>query len=149
MPEKARISVNRAFHNLKFPVRFVNCLLQLKMKKAGLELGRFVLNSTAGVGGLFDPADRFLKWRRPGDEDFGQTFGHYGIGDGFPIVLPILGNSNLRDGIGMVPVVLYNPLNYVAEFETSIQDFPPTGLKAHTDYTWDVIRQRSLAQANH
>ncbi|MFC1679053.1 VacJ family lipoprotein [Elusimicrobiota bacterium] len=130
VPKKARIAFGRAFHNLHFPLRFVNCLLQLKLKKAGAETGRFLVNSTAGVGGLFDPADRFLKWRRPGDEDFGQTFGHYGAGDGFPVVLPIVGSSNLRDGLGMVPSIMYNPMSYVADFETTF------ALTAGEQFNW-------------
>ena len=119
VPKRARISVNQAYHNLYFPLRFVNNLLQLKFKKAGTELGRFLVNSTAGIGGLFDPAGRYLKWR-PSNEDFGQTFGFYGVGDGFPLVLPLLGPSNLRDGLGLVPNTLLNPVSYLADFQVNL-----------------------------
>lgn len=119
VPQPARTAVNRAYTNLRFPLRFVNCLLQWKPKKAGSELGRFLVNSTAGLGGLFDPADRWLGWRAPGDEDFGQTMGRWGVGDGFPVVLPILGQTNLRDGLGLTPGFLLNPVWYLADFETN------------------------------
>lgn len=118
MPQPARTLVSRAFHNLHFPLRFVNNVLQLKFKGAGIELGRFLVNSTAGVGGLFDPADKWLKMR-PHEEDFGQTLGRYGVGDGFPIVLPLLGQTNLRDGLGMVPNYLVYPVTYLADFEAN------------------------------
>ncbi|HAH07556.1 MAG TPA: ABC transporter [Elusimicrobia bacterium] len=116
VPEPGRKAVKRAFHNLYFPLRFVNNLLQLKLKGCATETGRFVVNSTVGIGGLFDPAEHWLKWQ-PRNEDFGQTFGHYGVGDGFPLVLPILGQSNLRDGVGMGLNFLVNPVNYLADFE--------------------------------
>ena len=119
-PEPARASVQKAFHNLHFPVRFVSSLLQLKFKKTGLELGRFVVNSTVGIGGLFDPADRWLGWRRPGDEDRGQILGHYGVGDGFPFVIPLLGQTNLRDGLATIPTFFLNPVWYVADTPTNI-----------------------------
>lgn len=119
MPKAGRVAIRRGFHNLGFPLRFVNCLLQIKFGKAGVELGRFAVNSTVGLGGLLDPAEAWLDWNRPGEEDFGQTLGFYGLGDGFPIVLPILGSTNLRDGVGMAPNFLLSPVYYVADFETN------------------------------
>ena len=120
VPQPARKSVNKAFHNLHFPLRFVGSLFQLKFKKAGMEMGRFVVNSTVGIGGLFDPADRWLKWKRPAEEDLGQILGHYGVGDGFPLVLPLLGPTNLRDGIATVPSFFLNPVWYVTDTPTNI-----------------------------
>lgn len=119
VPEPARVSIGKAFNNLYSPLRFVNCALQLKFKKAGTELGRFVVNSTVGLGGLFDPAGRYLKWH-DNDEDFGQTLGHYGVGDGFPLVLPLLGQSNLRDGLSIIPGIIVHPVTYAAATETSV-----------------------------
>lgn len=118
VPEPGRVAVRRAFHNLKFPIRFVNSLLQLKFKKAASEIGCFVVNSTAGVGGLFDPAGRWLKWHT-GNEDFGQTFAYYGVGQGFPVVLPLLGQTNLRDGLAMAPNFLVSPIYYIEGFTTN------------------------------
>lgn len=118
VPEPARVAVDRAYANFYFPVRFLNCLFQGKFKGTASELGRFVVNSTAGIGGLFDPAVTWLGWERC-DEDFGQTLGFYGVGEGFPVVLPILGQSNLRDGVALVPRYLVNPVTYLAGFKTN------------------------------
>ena len=120
VPKPARKSVNMAFHNLRFPLRFVGSLFQLKFKRVGIETGRFLVNSTIGIGGLFDPAKRWFKWDRPGDEDLGQALAHYGIGDGFPIVLPFLGPTNLRDGLSFIPAIFLNPVIYVADTPTSL-----------------------------
>jgi len=79
---------------------FTNNLLQLKFKRTGITLGRFAINTTVGVLGLWDPATRWGI--REQKEDFGQTLGHYGVGNGPYIVLPILGPSNLRDTFGFV-----------------------------------------------
>jgi phospholipid-binding lipoprotein MlaA len=79
---------------------FTNNLLQLKIKKTGITLARFVVNTTVGIAGLWDPATHWGMKRQP--EDFGQTLGHYGVGHGPYIVLPIFGPSNLRDTTGLV-----------------------------------------------
>ena len=101
VPEPIRISVRNFFDNLKAPVRIVNAGLQGKFAGAGDELARFVTNTTLGIGGLYDPAREHFNLR-PVDEDTGQTFGFYGAGPGPYLVLPILGPSNLRDGIGRI-----------------------------------------------
>jgi phospholipid-binding lipoprotein MlaA len=111
LPEGARLAVGRFFRNLLMPVRFTNNLLQLKPKRAGTELVRFALNSTVGVLGLGDPAaKRFDLQAYP--EDFGQTLGYYGVGGGFHLVLPLLGPSNLRDTLGIVPDYYLDPVSY-------------------------------------
>jgi phospholipid-binding lipoprotein MlaA len=79
---------------------FVNNLLQLKFKATGITLARFAVNTTFGVAGLFDPASTMELKRQK--EDFGQTLGHYGVGNGPYLVLPIFGPSNLRDTTGLV-----------------------------------------------
>jgi len=109
IPEPARISVDNVFSNLATPIRLANSLLQFKFKKAGTELGRFVVNSTVGLLGLFDPGKSWMGWKKA-DEDFGQTLGFYGAGDGFYLVLPIFGPSNLRDGIGRVGDYFVDPI---------------------------------------
>lgn len=111
-PEIARLAVGRFFNNLLMPVRLTNNLLQLKMQRAGTELARFVVNSTVGVLGFGDPAGNSFNLQ-PYPEDFGQTLGHYGIGSGFHLVLPLLGPSNLRDALGLVPDYYLTPVNYI------------------------------------
>ncbi len=100
LPISGRIAVSRFFNNLLFPIRFVNNLLQFKIKGASIELARFTLNTTVGVLGFFDPADAWLNLD-PQKEDFGQTLGYYGAPGIFHIVLPFFGPSNLRDTVGL------------------------------------------------
>jgi phospholipid-binding lipoprotein MlaA len=109
--EDLRVLVNNFFYNLATPVRLVNDLLQLKMKKAGNELVRFAVNTTVGVGGLGDIAQAEFDIQRH-DEDFGQTLGSYGIGNGFYIVWPLLGPSSVRDTVGLVGDWFLDPLLY-------------------------------------
>jgi phospholipid-binding lipoprotein MlaA len=119
VPEDIRLSVSNFFKNLTTPIRFVSSLLQLNMKKAGNELVRFVYNTTAGVGGLADVAKTDLDIKRQ-DEDLGQAIGHYGVGQGFYIVWPILGPSSLRDTVGMVGDWFLDPVYYVNPLEASL-----------------------------
>jgi phospholipid-binding lipoprotein MlaA len=94
-PEDFRICVRNFFTNLLFPVRFVNCLLQANFRGAGIELSRFAVNSTLGLGGLFDPSSRGLNLPMQ-DEDSGQTLGVWRVGHGFFLNLPLLGPSSVR-----------------------------------------------------
>ena len=111
-PQPVRVGVRNFFYNLAFPIRFVNCLLQAKIEGASNELGRFLLNSTAGIGGFFDVATRQLNMKRY-EEDFGQTLGSYGMGPAFFINWPILGPSTLRDTFGLLGDAVLDPLNYL------------------------------------
>ena len=119
VPRQVRLSVHRCSLNLMFPARFVNNGLQGKFREAGIEAARFGINSTIGILGLFDPAVSRLDLG-PAEEDFGQTLGRYGIGGGFPIVLPLLGPANLRDTLGMIPDSFLTPLNYVEPLELAV-----------------------------
>jgi len=112
IPVVARRSVNRFFRNLGYPVRVVNNVLQLKGRPAAEETFRFLINTTAGIAGLFDPAQKWFGLEAH-PEDFGQTLGRYGVGGGFPIVLPFLGPSNLRDAIGLIPDGYLYPIDYL------------------------------------
>jgi phospholipid-binding lipoprotein MlaA len=112
VPVGVRTHVRNVFTNLAFPIRFVNNLLQLKFGGAGLESYRFLLNSTIGLAGIFDPAG-YIPELKSHDEDLGQTFGRWGIGHGFYLVLPILGPSSLRDGIGTAGDFFLDPINYI------------------------------------
>ncbi len=109
--EEIRSSIGNFFHNLLFPLRFVNNLLQLKFKNAWEETARFTVNSTLGLLGLFDPAKKYFDLE-PHNEDFGQTLGYWGVGSGFHIVLPFLGPSNLRDALSLFPDSYADPLYY-------------------------------------
>jgi len=95
VPGFMRTGISNVLSNLAFPTTIVNDLLQLKLKDAAADIGRFVLNSTLGIGGLLDPATRVGIPRN--DEDFGQTLGRWGMPAGPYVVLPLLGPSTLRD----------------------------------------------------
>ncbi len=118
-PAPIRNSMRRFFSNLNEPLVAVNDTLQLDLKDAGTAVGRFAVNSTIGVLGLFDPATSFgLEAHHA---DFGQTLHSYGVGPGPYIVLPILGPSNLRDTVGRVGDVFLDPLTYALWNEEEIR----------------------------
>jgi phospholipid-binding lipoprotein MlaA len=127
-PEGMRVSFSNFYENVATPIRFVNNLLQLKIKSAGNELVRFVANTLFGVVGFGDFAKEKMDIKRQ-DEDLGQTFAHYGIGHGFYIVWPILGPSSLRDSIGFVGDRFLHPFGYVSP--TNISFGAAAGLYAH------------------
>ena len=119
LPEPVRASVQKCANNLGFPVRFINSGLQGNFKGSAVELARFGMNSTVGILGLFDPAASAFDLE-PADEDFGQTLGRYGVGPGWPLVLPLLGQTNLRDAFGMVPDYFMHPFSYIEPTEASV-----------------------------
>lgn len=113
VPEAARTGIDNFFTNLLFPIRFVNNLLQFKFQNSSEELGRFLVNTIFGLGGFMDPATKELNMKiHP--EDFGQTLGFYGMGEGFPVVLPFIGQSNLRDMVGLTADSAVSPLSTTA-----------------------------------
>lgn len=109
--KEIRKSIGKFFDNIFYPTRVVNNLLQGKFYNSYEETGRFVINSTIGVLGLFDPAKAYFNLEAH-DEDFGQTLGFYGVGSGPHIVLPFFGPSNLRDAFAMVPDSFISPTAY-------------------------------------
>lgn len=96
-----------AMRNLAEPRIFANNVLQWRLNAAGTTFSRFVLNSIAGIGGMFDIATREGLERQTGD--FGQTLHGWGFGEGIYLVLPILGPSNVRDGIGSIADLYSTP----------------------------------------
>jgi len=114
MPDYAEDRVSDFFDNLGEIRNFINATLQLKGEKMMITLHRFLTNTIVGVGGLWDVAT--LGEVHEQREDFGQTLGHYGVGNGPYLVLPIFGPSNLRDTTGLVTDSLVNsaidPLNF-------------------------------------
>ncbi len=109
--EDGRVMIDNFFHNLAFPMRFVNNILQGKFKNSADEFFRFLVNTTIGVGGFGDAGDE-LFGIKPHNEDFGQTLGFYGVDSGIAIVLPFIGPSNLRDMVGLVGDYALNPMAY-------------------------------------
>jgi len=119
VPEPARISVKNFFFNLKFPVRFVSCVLQTDFKGAATETGRFVINTVWGIGGLMDPASSTELALEKQDTDLGQTLGVYGVGHGFYIVWPFFGPSSPRDTVSLVGDQVLYPLSFLNIWYTS------------------------------
>ena len=114
MPDAAQRGIKNAFTNLAMPRRFFNSIFQGKFDGAGREFARFTLNSTVGIGGLFDVASHPFFGIEPSNEDTGQTFAVWGSDSGPYIVLPLLGPSSVRDGIGLVFDAALEPLTYIS-----------------------------------
>jgi phospholipid-binding lipoprotein MlaA len=109
-PEGFRVSVRNFFLNLLFPVRFVSCILQANVQCAGIELSRFMVNSTLGVAGLWDPAKGLnLPFQ---DEDIGQTLGVWRMGTGFYLNMPVLGPYTLRSFVGWFADGFLDPVTW-------------------------------------
>ncbi len=119
MPTDARHAVSRAFTNLAEPVVTANHLLQLDGEGAATSLGRFAVNSTAGVAGLFDVATELGL--EADDTDFGQTLHGYGVGSGPYLVLPIFGPTTVRDAVGFGIDGLIDPRGYLIAPMTRLQ----------------------------
>ncbi len=98
LPQFVRDRFHSFVDNLLEPRIFINDLLQVRLNAAGMTFARFLMNTTAGLGGLFDPASKHGLPRQSGD--FGQTLYMWGMGDGPYLVLPFFGPSNLRDATG-------------------------------------------------
>lgn len=110
-PDPVRSGVTNFFDNLGYLNVITNDLLQGKMKQTALDSSRFVVNSTVGIGGLFDPATGFGLAAH--DEDLGQTFGVWGAGEGAYLVLPLLGPNSFRDAPNLASSMLLNPLTWI------------------------------------
>lgn len=113
VPEPPRDGVSNVMRNLREPWTFVNDILQLKFGRAGTTLGRFVVNSTIGIGGLFKVSDDMgIEYH---SEDLGQTLAVWGVGDGPYLVLPFLGPSNGRDTVGFATYFFLDPTTFAFE----------------------------------
>ncbi len=113
VPDYLRDRLHYALRNLNEPVTLANDLLQGEWERAGTTVDRFLLNSTGGVLGLWDVATDLGHPHH--SEDFGQTLGAHGVGEGPYIVLPLLGPSNLRDATGKVVDHFLDPFTYIAD----------------------------------
>jgi phospholipid-binding lipoprotein MlaA len=111
MPDLVQVGISNIFTNLRFAPRFLNNVFQGKVKGAGIEVGRFLINSTVGLAGFFDPA-KHIDLVTP-EEDLGQTLGFYGVQPGPYLVLPFLPPFTVRDFVGYVGDVFLNPINWM------------------------------------
>jgi len=115
LPPSLKAGVSNFIINLKMPLVFVNQLLQGQGKNASESAGRFLINSTIGVFGLIDVANKIGLEKK--NEDFGQTLATWGVGDGFYLVLPFFGPSTLRDSVGIFLTLTTDPINTYAVSE--------------------------------
>lgn len=115
-PQPVRTSISNFFDNLVYPSVILNDFLQGKVRQGISDTARFVWNSTAGIFGLFDVASRMDLPAH--DEDFGQTLGVWGVGEGPYLVLPILGPSSFRDAPGVAVTYAANGLYYIGDSTT-------------------------------
>lgn len=111
MPDVAEQGVSNFFDNLSDIGTMINNLLQGKFEAAGQDFARVSFNSTIGLAGFIDVATSMGIEKH--DEDFGQTLGYWGVGSGPYLVLPFFGPSTVRDGIGLVPDTLVDPVYHL------------------------------------
>ncbi len=125
-----RRSMRNFLANLGTPVTLANDILQLEFKRGGVTLGRFLLNSTLGIGGFMDPATEIgLEGHT---EDFGQTLATYGVPPGPYLFVPVLGPTNLRDAPTMLIDAIFNPATYIATPAATYYQVSQTGANAIT-----------------
>ncbi|MEC4673942.1 MAG: VacJ family lipoprotein, partial [Nitrospirota bacterium] len=132
LPDPVERAIGRAIHNIRFVPRTMNNLFQQKWGGASVEAGRFLINSTVGIAGLFDVADTHLGLKPSSLEDLGQTLAMYGVRSGPYLVLPLLPPTTVRDGAGLVGDMLMDPLSYFIPF------IPQVSLK-----TTETVNDRS------
>ena len=114
LPEVAKRAVRNFFANLSSPILLGNDLLQFTFNDAAVTTGRFVINSTLGVAGLFEVAEDFgLEAHHA---DFGQTLHSYGVGQGFYVMLPLFGPATARDAVGLAVDGFLTPITYLLDF---------------------------------
>ncbi len=111
VPHPVRTGVSNFFANLRTPVVMVNDGLQARFRAAGTDLGRFLLNTTVGIGGILDPATSAGLDRN--DNDFGRTLGVWGLHPGPFLELPLFGPSDIRDAVGRAGDIFTNPQHWV------------------------------------
>ena len=124
VPDHLETRVVRLAENLSLPGDVVNNVLQLNMRGAFRDTARFLVNSTIGLGGLFDPASE-MGMAAPTNTDFGETLKVMGVGEGPYVALPVLGPSTSRAAVGIVGDLFISPLMYVLE---SPENYISTGV---------------------
>jgi len=114
VPTAVRNSITNVFDNAQYPVRFINCVLQGKIKRSAQETWKFIFNSTLGVGGIIRVSDHFAGLGNVPAADFGQTLSVWGFSTGPYLFIPVLGPSDCRDAVGYAGDFVMYPLNWHA-----------------------------------
>lgn len=126
IPDELRVMLDNSMTNLGQPRTFLNYVLQGDGDAAGVTLARFLLNSTIGIAGIFDPAAEIGIFDEP--TDFGETMATWGIAEGPYLELPLLGPSTVRDTVGMVVDMAIDPVNHMVTEEQAYYLFALRGL---------------------
>lgn len=151
MPDRLQIGIHNFFYNTRFTPRFFNNLFQGKLRGAGIEVGRFLINTTVGLAGFIDVAER-LNLTTP-DEDMGQTLGFYGVGPGPYLVVPLLPPFTVRDFAGYLTDIALNPINWLVLPIIEVDGVPSAISHPNRDTTTiiqlstragDILNERSL-----
>lgn len=140
VPKRLQGGFNNVFTNLGMPARFFNNIFQGKFQRASTEFARFMINTTAGIGGLFNPAEYALKTGTY-DEDFGQTLAHHGFSEGSFFMWPIIGPSNRRDTIGTIIDMAFDPLFWFGTLDVVLDGDVLFGIstgKRVNNYTYNI-----------
>lgn len=144
VPRPARSGVRNFFNNLGAPIRIANNILQGRFQTAEAEVARFLYNSTVGVLGFGNPAAD-VEGLNPEPTDLGLTLGHYGIGNGFYLVWPVLGPSTLRDSAGYFGDRWLNPTIYIDPIEASLAVFALRSINTVSFHIGDYEAIKSAA----
>jgi len=142
-PQFVRTGVTNFLANLRTPVVFVNDVLQGEAKRAELTLGRFMFNTIVGVGGLIDIGG-MLGMPERHSEDFGQTLAVYGVGSGPYLMLPLLGPSNVRDTVGQVVDLAFDPMTILGAVDIGVFIVPTEFGLARTGAEALSFRERNI-----
>jgi phospholipid-binding lipoprotein MlaA len=136
--------VTNFFSNINDIGVTINDVLQLKLLQGGMDISRFIINTTAGVGGVFDWAEKIDLPKH--DEDFGQTLGYWGVPSGPYLVLPFFGASTPRDTVGLLGDAFLDPLTYVSIFGGFAGNMATIGTSAldATDYRAGVMTSEKV-----
>ena len=151
VPDRLQLGIHNFFYNVRFPPRFFNNVFQGKIKGAGIEVGRFLINSTVGLAGFIDVADR-INLTTP-EEDTGQTLGFYGIGPGPYLVIPFMQPFTVRDFFGYFADIALNPINWLVLPIIEVEGIPSAVSHPNRNTTTiiqlstrvgDILNERSL-----
>ena len=146
LPSPLQSGITNFLGNLKMPLVIVNQILQGQIPNAVESTGRFAINSTVGIVGLVDVATKMGLEEK--DEDFGQTFATWGVGDGFYLVLPIFGPSNIRDAVGTALTYTLDPVNAYLVSEGEAWAVPVRATINAVDYRSKIIDEVNTLRNN-
>jgi phospholipid-binding lipoprotein MlaA len=146
VPQRVRTTLHNVLDNLGGPVTFANNLLQAQFENAGIAAGRFIVNSTIGIAGVFDVA---TGWRMPARaRDFGETMGTYGVPPGPYLVLPLRGSTDLRDFAGNYLDGYATPLRYVRYDGNKYVGWMKSTLGSMDNRASNIVTYRDIGRAS-